>query len=397
MSWARGNRRRRVLLMALGLGLSATAVSAQEPGCERCHEELELLRQHVPSLAMARALLVRSDTLAASAHGVMTCAACHTGYRSFPHPQAGTSTASCASCHGAADTAWQGGVHAGAADGQSVACAACHGVHDVAPAAAVAAASTDPARDVVVARCVACHSTDDLPEGNPHRGQVACTACHSHHATRPPMEPSSQLAPAAQAATCGACHAEQALLWSADVHGSGVLSGTRGPGGRRGAACTDCHGAHDMADPGERGYAAATVDECAACHEHGARTYYDSYHGKAARLGSAVAATCAQCHGAHGILPAAEPASTVAAANLVETCGACHENARPAFVLYDTHPDPFNRDRNPYIHGAFWFMNSLLVFVLAVFGAHTLLWWIRIELDKRRGVGHGGHGGEAAP
>jgi hypothetical protein len=270
-------------------------------------------------------------------------------------------------------------------------------VHDVTSAAAVAAGSADPARGVLVARCVACHTTDDLPEGNPHRGQVGCTACHGHHATRPPMEPSSRLAPAAQAATCGTCHAEQALPWSGDVHGRAVLSGSSAAGAPRGAACTDCHGAHDMADPGQRGYAAATVDECATCHEAAATTYYGSYHGKAARLGSPVAATCAQCHGSHGILPAGDPASTVAAANLVATCGACHAQARPAFVRYDSHPDPFNRDRNPYIYGAFWFMNGLLVFVLVVFGAHTLLWWIRIEIDRRRGSGKGQAEGEAAP
>lgn len=397
MRMRRGVGGRGALLAALGLLMSSTVALAQEPGCERCHGELELLRQNVPSLDAARALLVRSAIVAASAHGGMACADCHTGFRLYPHTPSATTTASCASCHAPADSAWAAGVHAGIADGQPVPCVSCHGIHDVAPAAAVGASSSDPARGVLVARCVACHATDDLPEGNPHRGEVACTACHSHHATRPPMEPSSRLAPAAQAATCGACHADEALLWSTDIHGHAVLSGGSAPGGRRGAACTDCHGAHDMADPGDRGYAAATVDECAGCHEAAANTYYGSYHGKAARLGSSVAATCAQCHGAHGILPAADPASKVAHGNLVETCGACHEQARPAFVLYDSHPDPFNRDRNPYIYSAFWFMNSLLVFVLLVFGAHTLLWWVRIEIDKRRGIGHGAHGGEDAP
>jgi hypothetical protein len=41
-------------------------------------------------------------------------------------------------------------------------------------------------------------------------------------------------------------------------------------------------------------------------------------------------------------------------------------------------------------------MNGLLVFVLVVFGGHTLLWWLRLWLDKRRGIIHGigvhGHG-----
>jgi hypothetical protein len=47
----------------------------------------------------------------------------------------------------------------------------------------------------------------------------------------------------------------------------------------------------------------------------------------------------------------------------------------------------------------------LLVFVLLVFGTHTMLWWVRLWLDKRRGIIHGpgrprsrhddGHGGSA--
>jgi hypothetical protein len=88
------------------------------------------------------------------------------------------------------------------------------------------------------------------------------------------------------------------------------------------------------------------------------------------------------------------PTSRVAEANLVETCGACHDHARPGFVMYDSHPDPMNRERNPVLFYAFWFMNSMLIGTLTVFGLHTILWWIRMSIDKRRGVSHhgGGHG-----
>jgi hypothetical protein len=36
-------------------------------------------------------------------------------------------------------------------------------------------------------------------------------------------------------------------------------------------------------------------------------------------------------------------------------------------------------------------MNTLLVGVMAVFGTHTVLWWVRLYLDKRRGILHGPH------
>lgn len=136
-------------------------------------------------------------------------------------------------------------------------------------------------------------------------------------------------------------------------------------------------------------FATVSVERCSACHEHGARTFYNSYHGRATALGSRVSASCADCHGAHDILPDSFPASRVAQANLVETCRSCHEYARPAFVQYDAHPDPFNRARNPAIFYSFFIMNGLLVFVLLVFGGHTLLWWLRLWLDKRRGIIHG--------
>ncbi len=86
----------------------------------------------------------------------------------------------------------------------------------------------------------------------------------------------------------------------------------------------------------------------------------------------------------------------VSDARLVETCGTCHEHARPAFVQYDSHPDPLNRERNPWLYYSFLFMNTLLVGVLGVFGLHTLFWWVRLEIDKRRGTAHHQPGGEAS-
>ena len=58
------------------------------PGCERCHGELELLRQHVQTLADARGLVVPGDQVAGSAHTGMACAECHQGRISSPWPSA---------------------------------------------------------------------------------------------------------------------------------------------------------------------------------------------------------------------------------------------------------------------------------------------------------------------
>jgi predicted CXXCH cytochrome family protein len=186
-------------------------------------------------------------------------------------------------------------------------------------------------------------------------------------------------------------------MWRSDVHAdtlrklqaAGALD--TDPDGLPG--CTGCHGSHGMVRPNAAGFAGEEVERCARCHEERTRSFFKSYHGKATSLGSLIAASCARCHGAHGIRPSSEPASLVHADNLVATCGACHQHARAGFVKYDSHPDPLNPSRNPWIAFSFFFMNGLLVFVILVFGAHTLLWWIRLAIDRRRGIGDGHHGG----
>ena len=383
-----------------GAGTGGGRLAAQEAArCQQCHGELELVRQHVRSLDEARRLLVPPSTVAASAHGGMACTECHSGVSRYPH-QPATTTRTCAACHEQAAADWEIGAHAAAETGERVACADCHGVHDVADTASLhQAAGMAGMND----RCAACHEVQRLPDDDPHSAGTACFQCHAPHAVRPPGDVESWMSPRHQPEVCGTCHDSVATRWSGDVHGRALAEAAAGtvdlaPVGDLDPStpptCSTCHGAHPMADAAGRDFGVAAVDRCAACHEKAAETFFGSYHGKATSLGSSVSATCAQCHGAHGIEPASDPGSRVAPANLVETCGACHEHARPAFVLYDSHPDPLDRDRNPWIFYSFVFMNVLLVGVLGVFGLHTLLWWIRIRIDRRRGVSHQGGGGE---
>jgi len=371
--------------------------------CQRCHGELELLRQHVATLTDARRMLVIEEDLAASAHGGMGCAECHTGFARFPHPPA-AQTATCVSCHESAATDWRRGTHAGgegepaSAGAEATTCTQCHGVHDVADRAAL---SQGPALVAMNERCSSCHEMQRLPAGDPHRaetGEVGCHSCHAPHETRPPREPESWMSAHNQPLFCAGCHQASVERWLTDVHGQALMAidpevydgryGVTGP-----PTCSTCHGAHPTARAGERGFSVAAVERCIGCHEDAGRTFFGSYHGKATALGSVIVATCVDCHGAHQIFPAADARSMVAEQNVLATCQACHPYARPAFTLYDSHPDPFNRERNPYIFYSFWFMNSLLIGTLTVFGLHTLAWWVRIMIDRRRGIVHGpGHG-----
>jgi hypothetical protein len=388
------------------LGTAPDLLAQGNLECQRCHGELELLRQHVRSLPEARRMLVIPEELAASAHGGMGCVDCHTGFARFPHPDA-AQTRSCSSCHEAAAADWRQGAHAGhegplgVEGGEPVTCTQCHGVHTVAD---VASLGRGPELVRMNERCTSCHETQRLPADDPHQGDsdVGCHSCHAPHDVRSPRDPESWMAGQRQAEVCAACHEETVARWRTDVHGQAVMAmdpedydpryGTEGP-----PTCATCHGAHPTARAGDRGFSVAAVERCIACHQHAGNTFFGTYHGKASALGSVISATCVDCHSAHQIFPASDPRSTVAPDNLVTTCQACHEYARPAFVLYDSHPEPFNRHRNPYIFYSFWFMNSLLIGTLVVFGLHTLLWWVRIEIDRRRGIIHGpgqrhGHG-----
>lgn len=383
-----------LLLWALvgARSLAAQPLAAGE-GCGLCHGELELLRQHVPTLEEARALVASHATLEGSAHAGMACRQCHSGFDRYPH-NGGGRTEGCASCHEEVRESWAGSVHANPdrTGADRIECVACHGIHDVLPAEA---AHRAPGLLRMNASCVACHETRRLPDDDPHADTVPCVSCHEPHATRDVDDPLSVVAPASQVSTCGSCHADQAEAFGGDVHGMALARiGTVGAAelalsDPAPPSCTACHGGHGMAGPDHARFSQEMVEECGSCHAEKADSYFGTYHGKATALGSEIVATCDQCHGAHEIYPEADVRSSVNPARLVETCGVCHEHARPAFVKYDSHPDPADRERDPPLYFSFVFMNTLLVGVVLVFGLHTALWWVRLTLDRRKGGAHG--------
>ena len=367
--------------------------------CALCHGELELLRRHSATLDDARSLVVTDADIRASAHDTLSCASCHTGFGRYPHRvEATEGTRACTDCHEAQHGEWSDGIHAVTPVGEgapAARCEDCHGAHDVLRA--------DTASRRVRARldgaCVECHATSALPRNDPHADTVTCSSCHTAHATKLVDSRESNVAPLVQPRTCGQCHAEVGDSVPHDVHGR-ALAGMRTPPALSHLrdrddlppTCTSCHGAHGMRAPSHADFAAEMVEACSACHQDYAETYFGTYHGKATALGSEIAATCDGCHGAHAIMPADDPHSRVSEERLISTCQDCHEEADAQFALYDSHPDPMDRDRNPPLFFSFVFMNTLLYGVLGVFTLHTALWWLRLWLDRRKGVTHGGGG-----
>lgn len=89
-------------------------------------------------------------------------------------------------------------------------------------------------------------------------------------------------------------------------------------------SCVDCHGDLTAKHPDDN--QPAQPVSCADCHADETSEYADSIHGVSHKLGASAAASCADCHGKHDMLPAKHPASPVFKLNLPNTCAQCHSN-----------------------------------------------------------------------
>lgn len=238
-------------------------------------------------------LYTNPEQFTASVHGSLPCTTCHSDITELPHAQRlkPVGTVPCATCHDDAVTAYQKSIHGRAfaqGVGEAATCSDCHGnVHAIVP------------------------HTEDRSMAHWSKLAATCARCHAkidlaHKFDIPVVQP------------------VEAYLQSA--HARAVAAG------KRGAVCSDCHGAHEIlrsADPRSPTARANVPSTCGKCHGEILKTYRDSVHGEAFAAGHREAPVCTDCHGEHRILDARDPTSPVFAANLPsETCGRCHANAR---------------------------------------------------------------------
>ena len=147
--------------------------------------------------------------------------------------------------------------------------------------------------------------------------------------------------------------------------------------------CVRCHSAHVISDVNQDKFMNEVTTQCGSCHEETAETYMETYHGKAYQLGYYESARCSDCHGAHNILKASNPESTISQENLVNTCAKCHVGANKRFSGYLSHAT--HKD-DPRMNFAYVFMTTLLLGVFIFFGIHLLMWLPRsvVERIKKR-------------
>ena len=364
--------------------------------CLACHDDDSLKRGNGTSIA------VRKSVFADSVHGPLNCVDCHADVAraELPHAEK-LKKVECASCHTDEVAQYATSAHAAArAGGSEVAatCVNCHGMHDI-------RGSKDHMSRTyhlnIAATCASCHGNKDvIARGHITIGDVAtpfadsihgkalsksglmvaptCSDCHGPHDIRRKIDAASRVSLANTPSTCGKCHEGIAHQFGGGIHAAMLVKGNNGA-----PACQTCHTAHAIQKADVPEFQLTVVNSCGTCHADKLKTYRDTFHGQATNLGFRAVATCADCHGNHLILPARDPASPIATANLVRTCGKCHTNATANFVKYDPHADKHNRERNASLFYAAKAMQALLFGTFAFFGLHTVLWLGRALKERR--------------
>lgn len=207
----------------------------------------------------------------------------------------------------------------------------------------------------------------------------ACADCHGRHDIKPHTDTASRVYRTRIPETCGSCHVGIKEKFDVGIHGALL-----GKGDSNTPSCADCHTAHTIQRADNDKWRLSVTAECGSCHARVVDSFRRTFHGKVTELGFARVAACADCHGAHDILPASNSASMVSKARLVETCGRCHPGANERFVQYDTHPDPRNYRRNPVLWLANVFYWTLIPGCFGFFGLHSALWFWRARREVRK-------------
>lgn len=345
--------------------------------CRSCHSDTDA----VVDLPSGETFSAQVDmaTLAASVHGdsatdPLLCTSCHpAGSYQFPHDELETAdlrqyqiaqSATCERCHTQPHLTG----HPGPESENPVVCTDCHGTHDVLTVDQLHAGEgtaacvdchaesgvelTDPQalnglinsglfaqQQINDDYCLACHSQSDIsmefPNGDTlsltvdsmalhdsvhgvsnEWDQLACTDCHvDYHYPHEPIEfESAREYSLQQNLTCERCHEQNFDKALDSVHGEELLAGNLDA-----AACTDCHGSHDIPVPNEPRQNIPLM--CEQCHTEVFNEYAESIHGEALADDDPDAPTCIDCHGVHDIN---DPTTLMARVRSPELCAGCH-------------------------------------------------------------------------
>lgn len=165
-----------------------------------------------------------------------------------------------------------------------------------------------------------------------------CSDCHGGHNILPLASPNSIMARLAQADTCGKCHGQEKLnlednitkrnliqRYKNSVHYQAILEG------KVGAACTDCHGHHNIlssASPDSTVSRIGVLKICQKCHPNEVKTYEGSPHGRTLEHGNNDVPNCTTCHGDHDMASLRTRVGDAKQWAATQVCIWCHGNER---------------------------------------------------------------------
>ncbi len=174
--------------------------------------------------------------------------------------------------------------------------------------------------------CLACHSEPSLTAQKKgqevhlfvdkdvlkHSAHESLNCVDCHQGFDPSQTPHAKVI---KPVACQTCH--DAGTYDKSIHA--LALGVEG--------CSACHGKHNILSPknpestANRGHLDST---CGRCHKNEDDRYSRSRHGLALTSGSKGAPSCADCHGAHSIVPISDPESVLYKAKEPGVCLKCH-------------------------------------------------------------------------
>lgn len=171
--------------------------------------------------------------------------------------------------------------------------------------------------------CVACHTS--ISRYPHHMEQITCDTCHDSVGEEVsgnyvqlrvalPYEDKREMELTINEA-CRSCHEEEFDVAQDSAHVKAQLTGNRDA-----PVCVDCHGGHDITQPGSPRQKISQT--CAKCHRAVFSTYRSSVHGDALEAESNPdVPTCVNCHGVHSVVGPRNPAFRN---DSITICGGCH-------------------------------------------------------------------------
>jgi len=380
--------------------------------CVKCHEN-----PNIGKSTSGKDMFVKHEDLKISEHKNLSCAQCHTGVDAThkrPCDNLQNTKVECSSCHDAIGKDFTMGTHGKLVsrnDKDAPNCWDCHGTHKILN-------KLDPNSSTFALNipklCAKCHAegkqaavriqhsittnyaTSIHGKGLNESGltvTATCADCHTPHKGLPKENPLSSINPKNIAKTCGKCHFGVEEQFDKSIH-SPFMNKTD----KKLPGCNDCHTAHTISRIDDNSFRYSILSTCGKCHSDVTETYFDTYHGKVSRLGSARSAKCGDCHGSHNILSVIDPNSTISRTNIVNTCRKCHPNATKGFTKYLSHATHHDKAKYPILFYTFWGMTFLLLGTFSLSFLHTLLWLPRsFKMRKQMKIFNAEHAADKNP